>query len=80
MGLIRQYTVKYIEKPEIKEILTYFNCDFTQQATVREFVATLDYNDKENDQLKNKNLQLLMQLFHTNRELYNTPIHQINWE
>ncbi len=79
MGLIRQYTVKCIEKPEIKEILTYFNCDFTQQVTVREFVATLDYNEQENDQLKNKNLQLLRQLFHTNHELYNTPIDEIMW-
>lgn len=80
MGLIRQYTVRYIEKPEIKKLLEYFECDFTQQLTIREFVATLHYDDQENDQLKNKNLQLLRQLFHTNPMIYSTSINQINWE
>jgi len=80
MGLIRQYTVKYIEKPEVKKILEYFECDFTQQLTLKAFVAKLHYDHEENNQLKNKNLQLLRQLFHTDPVIYNTPINQISWE
>ena len=79
MVLVRQYAIRYIKKHELKEILKYFQCDFTQKETVEAFVETLDYND-ENDQIKNRNIQVLMQLFYTNNELYNTPIHKINWE
>ena len=80
MVLIRQYAIKYLSLPEIKKILDYFNCDFNKRMSLGRFVRDLKYNPQTDDEIKNKNFQLLQSLRYTNPYILNRYIHEIKWK
>ena len=79
MVLIRQYAIKYLSLPEIKKILYYFKCDFNKKVSLGTFVRNLKYNPQTDDEIKNKNFQLLQSLRYTNPYILNRYIHEIKW-
>jgi len=79
MVLIDQYAIKHLSLQEIKNLLGYFKCNFNKKESLGRFIRKLNYNQSTNDEIKNKNIQLLKSLSFTNPYILNRYIHEIKW-
>ena len=80
MTLTRQYAIRKLSNTDIKNILTFFNCDLTKNLTLKHVIEDINNNLSINKNIEqiNINLQHLQSLYFTNPNILNLKISSIN--
>ena len=77
--LYRTYTTRKLSLNEIKSLLDYFNCDYNQTLTLKQFIESLNYDKNNIDPTTLKNLSMLENIQYTDNILLDQSICYIKW-
>ena len=71
---MRQYTLRYINNQEIKDILIYFNCNLNENVSLKYIIDNLTRNNRSTNEITNRNIQFLQSLYLTRPHILNYSI------